>query len=106
MRLGFLHPSSLAGLCRGWHALIDAVAPDLLVFDYAPTALLATRSLGLPRVQFGSSFSVPPRMQPMPVYRWWHREDQARVVQSERMVLECANAALARLGEPPMQRLS
>src|SRR6185436_7968476 len=43
MRLGFMHPSALAGLCRGWRALVDAITPRLILFDYAPTALLATR---------------------------------------------------------------
>src|SRR5437773_4817219 len=41
MRLGFVHPATLAGLCRGWRTLVDAIAPDLAILDYAPTALLA-----------------------------------------------------------------
>ena len=106
MRLGFLHPASLAGLCRAWRALIGAIRPQLLIFDYAPTGLLATRTLGLPRVQFGSSFSIPPRTEPMPVYRWWRPADTRRAIGTERTVLECANAVLARLGDPPMRALA
>jgi hypothetical protein len=105
MRLGFLHPATLAGLCRGWRTLVEAIAPDLAVFDYAPTALLATRGLPLPRVLFGTSFSVPPRTEPMPIYRWWKGEPVARVLASERVVLTGANEALARLSQPPMGRL-
>jgi len=106
MRLGFLHPTALIGLCRGWRALVDVLAPELALFDYAPTALLATRGLPLRRVLFGSSFAVPPRTEPMPVYRWWQGEPVARVLASERIVLANANVALARLSEPPMRRLS
>src|SRR5512144_549484 len=58
MRLGFLYPSQLSGLCRGWRSLVTLVAPDLLILDYAPTALLATRGLGAPRALVGHSFSV------------------------------------------------
>ena len=106
MRLGFLHPSTLTALCRAWRTLIDVIAPDLAIFDYAPTALLATRGLALPRAMFGSSFSVPPRTEPMPIYRWWMGEPAARVVASERVVLSKANEVLARLSQPPMARLA
>ncbi|MEJ7667564.1 MAG: nucleotide disphospho-sugar-binding domain-containing protein [Casimicrobiaceae bacterium] len=106
MRLGFLHPPALTGLCRGWRTLISTLAPKLLVFDYAPTALLATRGLGLSRVLFGASFSVPPCTEPMPTYRSWRAEPVARVLEAERLVLAGANAALKRLGEPPMGRLA
>jgi len=60
----------------------------------------------LRRAVFGSSFSVPPRTQPMPIYRWWRGEPIARVLSSERVVLAGANEALARLGQPPMERLA
>jgi hypothetical protein len=55
---------------------------------------------------FGSSFSVPPRTEPMPIYRWWKGEPAARVVASERVVLSKANEVLARLSQPPMARLA
>ena len=106
MRLGFLHPSTLTALCRGWRNLVEVLAPQLALFDYAPTALLATRGLPIPRALFGSSFSVPPQAEPMPVYRWWRGEPLARVLASERIVLNGANRALARLNEPPMARLA
>jgi UDP:flavonoid glycosyltransferase YjiC (YdhE family) len=106
MRLGFLHPSTLTALCRGWRTLVDAIAPDLAVFDYAPTGLLATRGCAVPRVLFGSSFSVPPRTEPMPIYRWWAGEPATRVLASERVVLGKANEVLARLALPPMRRLA
>lgn len=106
MRLGFLHLDALLGLCRAWRALIRAIDPQLVVFDYAPTALLATRGLGLRRMLFGNSLSVPPASEPIPAYRWWRPEHPGRVIGSERIVVANANAALARLGEAPMRRLA
>ena len=69
MRLGFLHVRSLTGMCRGWRSLVDAVRPHLLVFDYAPTALLATRGMGVPRVRVGTSFAIPPRSYCFPTMK-------------------------------------
>ena len=106
MRLGFIYPSILTALCRAWRNLVEAIAPELTLFDYAPTGLLATRGLPIPRVAFGSAFSMPPRTEPMPIYRWWHGEPRERVLSSERIVLANANKVLARLGQPPMARLA
>jgi UDP:flavonoid glycosyltransferase YjiC (YdhE family) len=106
MRLGFIYPKILAAVCRGWRNLVELIAPQLILFDYAPTGLLATRGLPIPRALFGSSFSMPPRTEPMPIYRWWKGEPLERVVSSERIVLGNANKALAQLGLPRMERLS
>ena len=106
LHLGFLHPQALTGICRGWRSLLALTQPDVLVCDYAPTALLASRGLGLPRINFGDSFGVPPRTQPMPIYRHWRPEPPARVAQAEQHALNGANAVLANLGEPPLQCLA
>lgn len=106
LRIGFMHPMALAGVCRAWRTLVDAVRPALVVFDYAPTALLATRGLRVPRMLFGDTFAQPPATAPMPGYRWWQPESPARLAASEAVALEGANAVLARRGEPPMSRLA
>ena len=106
LRLGFLHPQALAGMVRAWRALIELVQPDLLVLDFAPTALLATRGLQLPRVLLGDTFALPPRRTPLPPYRWWRPESALRMAESERHALEGANTVLAQWGQPAMARLS
>ena len=106
MRLGFLHVPALSGMCRGWRSLVETIDPQLLVLDYAPTALLATRGLGIPRVRVGTSFAIPPRTSPMPIYRWWRPESPARIAEAERIVLANANQVLARFEQPAMGGLS
>lgn len=102
MRFGYLNAPALTGICRAWRNLVDVVAPDLLVLDHAPTALLATRGLGLPRMNFGDGFCIPPAMRPMPHFRWWQRENMTRLVDSEQHALATANQVLLALNEPPM----
>ena len=106
LRLGFLHPGALTGLCRAWRSLIALCKPDVLVCDHAPTALLATRGLGLARINMGDGFAVPPRARPMPIYRPWRPEPPARVAQAEQHTLNGANVALANLGQPPLRCLA
>lgn len=106
MRFGFLNARALTGICRAWRHLVDAVKPDLLVLDHAPTALLATRGLGLPRINFGDGFCIPPSARPMPHFRWWQRENMARLADSEQHALATANAVLLTLNAPPMLALA
>ena len=106
MRFGFLNARALTGICRAWRHLVDAVKPDLLVLDHAPTALLATRGLALPRVNFGDGFCIPPTARPMPHFRWWQRENTVRLADSEQHALATANVVLLTLGAPPMMALA
>ena len=106
LRIGFLHPQALGGIVRAWRALLAQVQPDLVVPDLAPTALLATRGLGLPQVLIGETFSMPPQREPLPPYRWWRTESPLHMAESGRHALAGASAVLAQLGKPPLARLA
>ena len=73
------------------------VAPEVVVFDHAPTALLAARGLEAARVICGVGFCSPPRVQPLPNFRTWEEVPRARLGSSEAQVLDTVNAALAQL---------
>jgi UDP:flavonoid glycosyltransferase YjiC (YdhE family) len=104
-RAGFLDDRRLLGLVRGWRSLMESVRPDLLLVDHAPTALLASRGLGIPRAAIGTGFFLPPAVAPIPAFREWETVDPARVRQSEDRAIATANLVLAALGEAPIGRL-
>lgn len=106
MRFGFLNARALTGIARAWRALADAIRPDLIVMDHAPTALLATRGLDCPRINLGDGFCIPPALQPIPPFRWWQTENRARVADSEDHAWKSANEVLAALGAPPLANLA
>lgn len=106
MRVGFLNPQALTGICRAWRNLIELLGADLLVLDHAPTALLASRGLGLPRVNLGDGFCIPPATRPLPPFRWWQRENLARLQDSERHAWMTANEVLFALDGPPLASLA
>jgi len=80
--------------------------PDMVVVDFAPTALLAAHSLGLPRVTYGNGFFVPPRSTPLPPFRFDAPIDVGRLARTEQAVLANTNAALVALGAKPLLRLA
>lgn len=103
---GYLHTEALAGLVAGWRSLFLSREAALIVADYAPTAVLAARSLGLPVVALGGGFSVPPDLSPLPAFRSWDQVPQARLAAAERRALGTVNAVLQQHGAAPLSRLS
>jgi UDP:flavonoid glycosyltransferase YjiC (YdhE family) len=105
LHFGFADPSALATSVRAWREIYRHSAPNLIVFDHAPTALLAARATGLPRVLFGTGFASPPRVSPMPSIRPWQEISTERLLASEQRALDTTNAALRAIGAIPLNVL-
>lgn len=105
MRFGFLDAAGLLGICKAWRAQIELLAPDLILCDHAPTALLATRGMNFPRAILGTGFTIPPDLTPLPAYQWWVGSPTQRLADSEAKTLATINTVLERLGQPPLTQL-
>lgn len=102
---GFDDIVGLSARIRAWRHLLHSVDPQLLICDHAPTALVAARSLGLPRVHIGTGFTVPPLTQPFPVFRPDLQVEAKILAHNESAVLQNLNQALARQQLAPFDRL-
>ncbi|TFW13440.1 glycosyltransferase [Duganella callida] len=98
---GYLEPVALRGLVAGWRAMFALLRPDLVVADFAPTALLAARSMGLRSASVGNGYNMPPSAQPLPAWR-----DAERLPASQARMLATANAVLAEHGAAPYAHAS
>ncbi len=105
-RSGYRDPRGLGGLLRGWLWLFDAVAPDLVVCDHAPTAQLASRIAGVRCMAEGTGFCIPPPADPLPTIQPWAQVTAADLGRIDREVLDAVNAAVARFGGAPLDRLA
>ena len=103
---GYLDDAGLVGMLRGWRSLLKLVAPDMMIADHAPTALLAARTLGIPCATFGHGFFLPPSVSPMPNMRPWMQVPFQRLIDSEQRALAVINGALAQFGAGALDRLS
>ena len=106
MRYGYYTGQLLLPLLQGWRELIERAAPDLVITDHAPTALLAARSLGLPVARIGTGFCCPPRQEPEPPLMSWMQPAPERRAESAQVVLGSINGALAAFGAQPLAALS
>jgi hypothetical protein len=103
---GYADPRELTALVGAWRSLFARWQPDLVVDDFAPTALIAARTLAIGCVTYGNGFFVPPRASPLPPFRVDEPVDRARLERSDAQVLASVNAALVRFGAPPLERLA
>lgn len=103
--LGYLEPDPLHSLVRAWRALFDLVQPDLVVFDYSPTAQLALADKSVAKIQVGSGFCDPVPGHPIVDWRPYPSADQLVQRQEER-VLQVVNEVRRRQDWPPLARLA
>lgn len=106
--VGYDDPSNLVAMVAGWRGLFELVRPDLVVAEYAPTALLALRGTGVPRAAMGTGFSLPPDVTPLPALVGLGRSTPPRqqVERDEAAVLRSVNQALRAWRGRPMERLA
>lgn len=104
--VGYQSPEALAPIAEPWRRHLRDWKPDLVIADYAPTAMLAARCLGVPRVNFGMGFTVPPRLSPLPSFRFDEPVDAARVQAADSRALAAVNGVLAAWNEAPLRRLA
>jgi len=105
LKFGFLDFKGITSLCRAWRSLLAVIKPDLLILDHAPTALLATTGLGIPRALIGTGYFSPPHTKPLPPLMWWQKIPNEQLVQSEQRILNVVNQTLTELSHPSFNAL-
>ncbi len=103
---GFNSADTLSSLLKAWRDTVELIAPELIIADFAPTALLATKTMAIPQVIYGNPFGAPPPRSPFPSLRPWSDLTPERLMRSDATALKNANESLARLGEEPLTSLA
>jgi hypothetical protein len=103
---GYDDAPALLGALHGWIALLRLVQPAAVVYDYAPTALLAAHVARVPTLVLGSGFLVPPLVSPLPSIQPWTAVAPDALVQAEARLVAHMNGATARFGGAPLARLA
>ncbi|MDO9107228.1 MAG: hypothetical protein Q7U57_19980 [Methylovulum sp.] len=95
----------LSGMVRSWLSLFQLFQPDIVLIDYAPTALLATRIAEVPVVCLDNGFGLPPHISPLPSIRSWEMINDQRLLQAEQTVLQGINSICRSFGSLALERL-
>lgn len=91
---GFAQPDEVRARALTWMELIELIDPKVIAVDHAPFATLAAKLLGVPHMQIGTGFTVPPPLKPMPPFRTWEPFDKNATSAAESAISQ----ALIRVG--------
>jgi rhamnosyltransferase subunit B len=98
---GLAMPGAFEGILRGWDDLFRTNKPDVIVADSAPACLTAANGR-IPTVAAGNGGTLPPfQLDQFPNLR----PEKPPSPVAEQVLLEAANAALARASRPPLRSL-
>jgi UDP:flavonoid glycosyltransferase YjiC (YdhE family) len=103
---GFSSASVLAKTLHQWDQLFEQVAPDLILFEHAPTAMLAATDCGIATVAYGNGFYLPTPGAPLPVLRNWLLQGPHEAEERERRVLDVVNEVQRRRNCRELELLS
>jgi UDP:flavonoid glycosyltransferase YjiC (YdhE family) len=103
---GYLVPGALLSITKAWRTLYDLIRPDLVIADYAPSAIIAARGTNIKTALYGTGFFFPPRQSPMPTIVPWKDTNEELFHYSEKKVLEIINDTLQQLNAPVLQRFA
>ncbi|WP_028672113.1 glycosyltransferase [Saccharospirillum impatiens] len=104
---GYLSVPGLHGMVRAWSDTFEALQPDLLMCDLAPTALLAARDRSFVCTSIGSGYSIPPtNITPMPTFREVSPEVRSRSLVAEQKVSRVIEAVAEKMGQPAINHVS
>ncbi|OYT92644.1 MAG: hypothetical protein CFE43_07235 [Burkholderiales bacterium PBB3] len=95
-----------------WRGLFNLIEPELVVYEHAPTALVASFGYGFKKLLVGTGFSIPPLPSrpdsPFAIFITTPRtpENLALLASDDQLVLKIINTALQRCGSSSMGSLS
>lgn len=96
---GYEHGNTLLPLVQAWQALLGLLQADVLVFDHAPTALLAASNLHCRKVVVGNGYSIP--VAGHKLADWQPMQSRAELIQEqEDNVLKVINQVQRKLELP------
>ena len=105
-KIGYCDAGILGALYESWRALFDLISPDVIVTQSAPTALLASNGLGVPVVNIGTGFDIPPPVSPLPPFLFWSGERRDEAEAGERAVLGVINDMFAAQCRPRLDAMA
>ncbi|MGL6161636.1 glycosyltransferase [Microbulbifer sp.] len=94
--LGYGDVATLNDMLGAWRWLIEKVQPELMLFDCAPTAMLACRGSTVPRALASLTFYSPVPGVPSADLCYWAGDYSTE--QSDRQLVQSVNQAMSEMG--------
>lgn len=106
LHAGYDDVHTLSGAIHGWSGLIALSGAALMLYDHAPTALLAARLIDLPVMLVGNGFEIPTTRGELPSLLPWLDIPARLFADVETLVLSHINRILDHRGSPRLDQLT
>lgn len=104
--LSYHNPELLASHIYAWKCLLSLLKPDLLICNFAPTAVLAAHTLNCNVSNIATGFGLPLLLNPLPALRSWVPEAIEKRKNSDIRLLSSINKACVLLGHKQYKSVS
>lgn len=102
---GFGNADRLEGLVRGWNGIFNLFRPDVIVGEYALSAVFAAKLAAIPCLRVDTGFAIPPETSPYPCFRPWLKLQRRQLLEKENKILDVINRTLASYGQTQIDHL-
>ena len=97
LQLGYADAAQLSGVVKAWINVLRSSRASIVIADYAPGIQLAAKVLGIPVIEAGSGFCVPP-LSPVQCFPGVEGQNPTIARNAEASLCAAFNAVLHRLG--------
>lgn len=98
LSLGYGNVAQLTGAVKAWLSILKYLKPAIVLADYAPALLAAARVAGIPSLEVGSGFCVPPLLPDVQHFPGVKRIDRSVMDQAASTLTSAFNQALGSCG--------
>jgi len=106
LSIGYHQPQLVATKLGEWRAIFSQLQPDVIIYDYAPTALLATRDYSCKKISLDDPFSKPPETFPLPSFDQNAKVSTANLAISDSRLVDIVNQVLLQFQLSPIKQAS
>lgn len=106
LSIGYHKPQLVAAKLGEWRAIFSQLHPDVIIYDYAPTALLATRDYLCKKISLDDPFSKPPETFPLPSFDQNAKVSTANLAISDTRLVDIVNQVLVQFELSPIRQTS
>ena len=88
---GFNNEDNLKSTIDGWFEIFDIYKPDVIINDYSPFSVIASKIKNILSINVGTGFFIPPITKDILIFRKWETVNIEKCRQTEKIVLENIN---------------